>query len=217
MNYTKSLVGTLAALAVGSSLFAQTAETSASAGLLGQRYVGASLSIEDFRTFDDLVGFEVDSAIGGSLSVNVPVRANLDAGFGYSYDKIDDSVFEATQHAIGAGATVYGSWSGVKPFATATIGYSWTDIEVPSTGASANEDDAFWAAGVGVEVPVGPATALRGRVSYNDSFDSDDGDGSWAFSAGVNHWFTRKVAGVASVTFVEDDSVVYVVGARLRF
>lgn len=208
MNYIKSLVGALAALAVSSCLFGQNAESSA--GLLGFRYVGAGVSVEDFR--GDLS--PLANGVGPDLVVNLPVKSNLDVAFSYGYEHSSRSSLKLREHSVGATVRAYNPYEGVKLFSDATLGYAWTRLRAPA--ANLSENDAFWSLGVGVEAPVAAATSLIGRVAYVDGF-SGDTDGSWTFTGGVNHWFTSKVFGLASVTFVENDSVVYSLGGGLRF
>ncbi len=211
MTHTKILLSALA-LAAASSTFAQTdsAPVATSAGLLGQRYAAASFIVEDFRNAGGL-----DNAFGGSIGANLPLSANLDLGFGYGYERLSDGGVKYREHAISASLTPFVNVAeNVKVFADATVGYAWAKAR--GFGGSASDDDGLWSLGVGAELALGARTALTGRVAYNDAFDSGS-DGSWAFTAGVNHWFTEKVAGIAGVTFVESDAIIYQVGVAFRF
>jgi hypothetical protein len=210
MNYTKSLVGALAALAAGAFLHGQsTAASSTTAGVLGQRYVGAGVFVDDFRDTS------IDSGIGGGLLVNLPVASALDVAFEYSYERVDDSLLDGREHAIAATLRAYNAYEGVKLFSDVTLGYAWDKIKAPSVGRI-TDNDGFWAVGVGVEAPIASSTALVGRVAYGDRFDGDDSD-AWTFTVGANHWFTPKLVGAASVSFQEDDAVLYTIGLGLRF
>ncbi len=213
MTYSKILLSALA-LAAASSSFAQTESapvtTSSSAGLLGQRYVAITGLTEDFRNAGGL-----DNAFGANIGANLPLSANLDLGFGYGYERLSDGGLKYREHAISASLTPFVNVAeNVKVFADATVGHAWAKAR--NFGTSASNDDSFWSLGVGAELGLGARTALTGRVSYNDAFDGNS-QGSWAFTVGANHWFTEKVAGVASVTFVESDSIVYQVGVAFRF
>ncbi len=213
MTYSKILLSALV-LAAASSSIAQTESapvtTTSSAGLLGQRYVAISGLTEDFRNAGGL-----DNAFGGSIGANLPLTANLDLGFGYGYERLSDSGLKYREHAISASLTPFVTVAeNVKLFADATVGYAWAKAR--GFGGNASDDDGIWSLGAGAELGLGARTALTGRVSYNDAFDGNS-DGSWAFTVGVNHWFTEKVAGLAGVTFVEDDSIVYQVGVAFRF
>ena len=209
MKHSKTLVGVLAAFASGACMFGQNSDASvASTGLLGQRYAAFTGFVEDFRDVP------IDSALGVTLGVNLPVAQGLDAVFAYGYENVDDG-FDLSEHSLSAGLRAFTEYSGVRPFADATLGYAWTDLDNAGP-LSGSDDDGFWSLGVGVEVPVAAATALYGRIGYNDGFDGDV-DGSWSFSGGVSHWFTPKLAGLAEVTFNEDDSIVYQLGVALRF
>ncbi len=210
MNYSKSLVGALAAIAAGACLFGQTASVNNdSAGLLGQRYVGVGFFVDDLREVP------VDSGLGGSVGVNLPITSNLDLAFQYAYERISDSLLKARNHTVGATLRAYNPYEGVKLFSDATLSHSWSRVRAPGVGR-VTENDPYWELGVGVEAPLTSSTALLGRVSYSDAFDGDV-DGTWNFTAGVSHRFTAKVDGLASVTFHEDDAVVYAIGVAYRF
>ena len=212
MTYNKIILSALAIAAVASSSFAQTesAPAATSAGLLGQRYVAVSGLTEDFRDAGGL-----DNAFGGTIGANVPVTANLDLGFGYGYERLSDSSLKYREHVLSASLTPYLKVAeNLKLFADAVVGHAWAKAD--TFGVTDSDNDGIWAAGVGAEFAVASRTALTGRVAYNDTFDSNS-DGSWSFTGGVNHWFTEKVAGVASVTFVEDDSIIYQIGVAFRF
>ena len=211
MTYSKILLSALA-LAAASSSIAQTesAPVATSAGLLGQRYVAAHGLTEEFRDAGGL-----DNAFGGGLSANVPLSANLDLGFGYGYERLSDAGIKYREHVISASLTPYVTVAeNLKLFADATVGFGWAKTRVGTFSDSDN--DGIWALGAGAELALGARTALTGRVAYNDVFDNTT-DSSWSFTVGVNHWFTEKVAGVAGITFVESDSIVYQVGVAFRF
>jgi len=209
MNYTKSLVGALAAIAAGACMFGQTTDaTVASAGLLGQRYASLGLFAEDFRNSS------IDTGLGAQLGVNLPVTGNVDLGFSYEYLNVDDRLADIDGNSLGATARVHTRWSGVRPFADATLGYTW--FEADSAIGGFDYDEYFWDLGVGVEIPVASSTALVARVGYGELFE-DGFDGSWSFTVGANHWFTPKLAGAVQVSFAEDDAVTYGVGLALRF
>lgn len=209
MNYTKSLVGVLAALAVSSCMFGQSnPAVGSNAGLLGQRYAGAGLLVEDFRDSP------LANGLGPELVVNLPVAPKVDLAFAYNYERSSNASYKLKEQAIGATVRAYNPYEGVRLFSDATVGHAW--VKARALGTRWSEDEAFWALGVGVEAPVGPSTALVGRIAYNDLFSSGD-NGTWTFTGGVNHWFTPQVFGTASVTLVEKDAVVYGVGLGLRF
>jgi len=211
MTNSKILLSALA-LAAASSTFAQTesAPVASSAGLLGERYAAASFIVEDFRNAGGL-----DNAFGGGASTNLPLSANLDLGFGYAYERLSDGPIKFREHALSASLTPFVNVAdNVKVFADATLGYAWAKFR--GAGVNGSDNDGFWSLGAGAELALGARTALTGRVAYNDAFDNGS-EGSWAFTAGVNHWFTEQVAGIASVTFVESDSIVYQIGVAFRF
>jgi hypothetical protein len=212
MNYIKTLMGALAALAASASLFAQTrAEDTSAAGLLGYRYAGAGFSVVDFRR--DLSA--LSNGTGPTAFVNLPVAANIDLGLAYDYMRSSNANYKLREHSVGATVRAYNRYEGVKLFSDATLGYAWSRARVPAANFRLSDDDAFWSLGVGVEAPVANATALVGRVGYNDDFNR--GSGSWTFTGGANHWFTSNVFGQATVTFVERDAIIYGISAGVRF
>jgi hypothetical protein len=211
MTNSKILLSALA-LAIASSSFAQTesAPVATSAGLLGQRYVAVSGLTEDFRNAGGL-----DNAFGGAIGVNLPLTANLDLGFGYGYERLSDGGIKFREQLISASVTPYVNVAqNLKLFANAAVSYAWAKETV--LGVTDKDNEGFWLLGVGAELSLGARTALMGQVAYDDTFDGH-GEGAWAFSVGVNHWFTQKVGATAGVTFVEDDAIVYQLGVAFRF
>src|SRR3954464_2819411 len=111
MNLTKKSIIALAALIVaGVSHAQQPAPSSTPVGRLGQRYVGAIFRAADFNGTNEQ-GYDT------SIGVNLPVTKSLDLDFGYSYQWLGNSPVDLTGHTLDAGATIYTSWNGVKPYA----------------------------------------------------------------------------------------------------
>lgn len=207
MNYTKIILAALA-IAAGSNAFAQT-ESSASAGLLGQRFISGSFLTEDFRKSGSL-----DNAFGGSVDANIPLTANLDFGLGYSYERLSD-VFTAREQLISASLRPHFDVAqNTKLFADVVLGHAW--YKETGTGYTDTDNVGFLAIGVGAQIAVGPKTALLARVAYNTLLEGGDEE-NMTYTVGANHWFTQKVGGLLSVTFDEDFSVIYQAGVTVRF
>lgn len=215
MNKNKFLIF-VAAFAATVSASAQQATTSAASGssngLLGQRYVDVGLAVTDFRNST------LDNGYSGSVAVNLPLTVNLDAAFGYGYERITDKSLgfeiKGTGHTIAARLAAYTQFAGVKPFADAVLGYSW--VEASALGIKVDEDDGIYALGAGVEIPFEPSMTLTARVGFSDSFDGDT-SGAWTLSLGLDRWFTNKFGAGIGVAFQEDEAVTFGLSARFRF
>ena len=197
----------LGAVALGLSLMV-TASLSAQiqAGLLGKRTVGLSGFTEDIRTAG------ISSGNGALLGANLPLGANFDFGFSGTYESIPTNSFKEKQ--LFASLTAYQELDSFKPFVDASLGNVWQSSTVG--GFQYSDNQSLYAIGAGVEAPISDATAIVGRISYNKYFDSKLGH-HWTYSFGINHWLTERVAGVASVAFRGNDSIIYTVGLAVCF
>jgi len=204
MTTNKKLLG---AVALGLSLMV-TASLSAQiqAGLLGKRTVGLSGFTEDIRTAG------IGSGNGALLGANLPLGANFDFGFSGTYESIPTNSFREKQ--LFASLTAYQELDSFKPFVDASLGNVWQSSTVG--GFQYSDNKSIYAIGAGVEAPISDATAIVGRISYNKYFDSKLGH-HWTYSFGINHWLTERVAGVASVAFRGNDSIIYSVGLAVCF
>jgi len=204
MTTNKKLLG---AVALGLSLMV-TASLSAQiqAGLLGKRTVGLSGFAEDIRTAG------IGSGNGALLGANLPLGANFDFGFSGTYESIPTNSFREKQ--LFASLTAYQELDSFKPFVDVSLGNVWQSSTVG--GFQYSDNKSIYAIGAGVEAPISDATAIVGRISYNKYFDSKLGH-HWTYSFGINHWLTERVAGVASVAFRGNDSIIYTVGLAVCF
>ena len=204
MTANKKLLG---AVALGLSLMV-TASLSAQiqAGLLGKRIIGLSGFTEDIRTAG------ISSGNGVLLGANLPLGANFDFGFSGTYESIPTNSFKEKQ--LFASLTAYQELDSFKPFVDASLGNVWQSSTVG--GFQYSDNQSLYAIGAGVEAPISDATAIVGRISYNKYFDSKLGH-HWTYSFGINHWLTERVAGVASVAFRGNDSIIYTVGLAVCF
>ena len=223
---------------------AQSATTTTTSGVLGHRFAEIGVGAVDPTGSSDL-GF------GSDLAVNLPLRAGIDLGFGYSYSRMNGDLFDgliserARQHTLYSTATFYTTYRGMKPFASAALGYEWSRSKLSfggTTVADPRDDEAVWGLSAGVEIPLGAVT-LTPTVSYQDNFKSNSGDlintgggtgsifvyspgrngaGVFAYGAEASTWFTRSVGGFADVTYSDPtgggtQAWTYKIGARLRF
>jgi hypothetical protein len=208
-------------LATAFSVRAQPATASNANGLLGQRYAEASVGAIDPHGSSD-------EGFAGNLSVNVPVQAGLDVGFGYTYDRITADIgsgfhLRSRNHTLGATVTGYSTLAGVKPFAGAGLGYQWSRTKLDFGGArvlDTDDDDGLWALGVGVEIPLGAVTVTP-TVTYQDGFSQGAAAG-FAYGAEAHMWLTRTVGGFVGATYSDPvnggrQSWLYEIGARMRF
>lgn len=198
------LLAVASALVVGTAAFAQQTPSaqgtaSKSAGLLGQRYASASFGYADINKSS------VDAFAAGA-AVNLPVRSNLDIGFGYARGWIE-SFSDANVDSIGVDATFIHTADTFKTFSSVRLGYDWGFFE---------EEATTWGASAGAEFAFGSATALTVSASYSDNFK--DGDhGVWSGTATVNRWLNDRIGVVGSVSLIEGGNIGYSAGVAFRF
>jgi opacity protein-like surface antigen len=219
-HYTLSVV--LLGLATALSTRAQSPMVSNANGLLGQRYVEASVGAIDPHGSSDY-GFS------GDVSVNLPVQTGLDVGFGYTYNRLNadllSGLFKLRQrdHTLSSTLTGYSTFGNIKPFAGLGVGYQWSRAKLNFGGTrvfETDDDDAVWGAGIGAEIPVGAFT-ITPSISYQDTFSSDS-SGAFAYGVEGHTWFTRTLGGFGEVTFSDPtgggrQAWIYRAGVRLRF
>jgi len=202
------LAGVCAAILAGSTVFAQQApapavETTASSGLLGQRYVEAGFGVTDVNHF----GLDLYSA---GVGVNLPVASSFDVGFAYAYSWLE-SFSDVDAHTIAASVTEFvdvGAVSGLKAFGTATLGYQWFDND---------DEETFWGVDLGVEYSLNSKVSASASIGYVDNFHGPSDDGSWDGTVRANYWLTDSVVANVAVSLVEGGTVVYGAGASLKF
>lgn len=193
------LLGVVAALAAGTSAFAQQSPTpTASSGLLGQRYVSAAFGVVDLNRFP------VDQ-FGASVGVNLPLTTTVDLGLGYTHSWLE-SFSDIDSETLVADLTTYFSSGAIKPFGTVAVGYDWNDVD----------DSSFWGVRAGFEYDVNSRLSTSVSAGYTDDFNSGDGS-QWDGAVRANYWVTRSVAAVATVSLIERGHVGYSLGATIRF
>lgn len=177
-------------------------------GTLGHSYTEASFGVQDIQhitpDFLDL-----------SLSGNVPVAPNFDLGGGYSYGWIRGAG-RGHSNTLNTYATAYLTTRGARPFASAGLGYRWTRF------AGTRNDEGFWSAAVGVEIPAG-LFSITPRIAYVDDFHRrGNSSQQTTYEVEGNYWMSRQAAVFATVgqTDVHGsgfDSWNYRVGVRVKF
>lgn len=192
MNIISKISVTSLALGAALAAYAQATATSGVTGLLGHRYVEISAGAVDPHIFSE-------TGLAAGTAVNLPVRSNLDLGFGYNYGRLDPTfgfgAFEqrSRDHALFATSTGYTTLGSVKPFLAAALGYLWSKNELLYGGTSimgGRDQEAAWALSLGMEAPLGPVT-LTPRVSYQDGFHRNSGTG-FSFNTEASTWFTKS-------------------------
>lgn len=207
MNLTKKTILALGLLAVAGAGYAQTATTAQNpVGLLGQSYSEVSFGVTDIKHFS-----KDQYSLG--VGANVPVTPYLDLGASYDYSWLRGLGHVNT---IAGGATAYTTFNGVKPFATAALGYEWQSFP------GYRDDQADWGFAAGVEIPVSVITVTP-RIAYADDFrGSNRSSQQWSYAVEGNYWVTKTAAVFASVGYVDvnhtnNDGWAYTVGARFKF
>ena len=210
MNLTKKITHALGVVAATAVSYAQqpAATSTTPVGVLGQQYTEVGFGAQDIKHLSpNLYSFD--------FSGNAPVTSNIDVSGGYSYGWIRGNV-GAHSNTLSTSATYHVSYEGVKPFATAALGYEW----VHHFGV--RHSDGIWGAAVGVEIPVGEFS-LTPSVAYADDFSSRRRSSQAVISnVEANHWFSATTAGFAGIGYTDTqrsgvDSWNYSVGVRVKF
>lgn len=199
-------------LLVAAAGYAQTsttttapASTATSSGLLGQRYVEAGFGVTDLRGVSDNL-FDL------GVAVNLPVASSVDVGAFYNYSWFDGP-FSAHSNQVGVGGTYYVPLSGIKPFASVGVGYSW------DRSGGFRDNRGFWAAAIGAEIPVGAVT-FTPHISYTDDFEGGNADG-YSYGVEASTWISARTGVYLSVGRIEgpgsSDAWTYGLGVRFKF
>lgn len=196
-------------LLLAGACFAQTNATnsSASAGLLGQRYAEFGFALHDLNR-------PSDNTYSLGTTANFPmVPALLDVSASYAYDwHVGPS--KIRRHTFLAAATAYASNNALRPFASYGIGWQ--------TRHTGSEDQAIWRATAGFEIDAGNIT-LTPRVTYIDDFEAPRVSSQqlgWGLEG--NTWVTSKTGLFASFSRTKalHTSVIssdYQIGVRVKF
>jgi hypothetical protein len=201
---------TAGALLPAASLCAQTA--AGEPGLIGKRYAGADY------TYDHYTGSTLDHAHGVGGLVNLPVAANGDLGFGYSYaDAEGGTSYGAISKALSGSYLVHEDTEYGRGYFAATLGHGWDRVTV--AGVEQRDNRSFWGVRAGYEIRAGRHTAINAGIGFSDAFS--DGASQTRYYVEANHWFSHDLAGVLSAAYKQisksPDAVAYTFGLRWAF
>lgn len=186
---------------------AQTPATSeTSQGTLGKRYAELDFAVADPSQTSDNV-------YGTSLGFNMPVTSYLDISGGYAYSRYKTEypglyAYKSDSHSLGADLVFYKALSsGLKPFFSAGLGYSWATAKYESRSmwygnGKAKNDYATWNTSIGIEIPF-RWIALTPSISYGGNFEGGDDSQIWTYGLEASSWITRKVGIFAGVAYTE--------------
>jgi len=189
------------ALAAG---LAASASTVSAAGLLGERYVKATL---DGVFWDDDSG--LDDGFGASLTYNQPLAKAFDLSLGYSHLRSDLPDLDDGEGGEIDGGSLSGdlfAFSGTW-FAPAANGklYARGSLGWATTNADIGDDDAWvWALETGLEIPVGQQASVTPYISYSDSFESGS-NGTFDFGV-IGELDLNNRTGLVLGVSINDDS-----------
>jgi hypothetical protein len=210
MNLTKKITLALGLLAAGVSYAQTQADAHYGTGLLGQRYTEFNVGLHDIKHVRQH-GYSV-----GAEANNPVIPGVLDAGASYSYSWMKGT-YKGHANTIGAYATAYAPFRGVKPFAGVGLGYQWTNSRFSS------DEQALWGLTTGVEIPAAERVTVTPRISYADDFEGTARSSQqWTYAVETNYWFSRTSAvfgsiGRTDVRRSSFDAWNYQVGLRARF
>lgn len=197
------LVAVIAASLLSVAAFAQSANVqteTASAGLIGKRYVSTGFGWVDYN-HSSIEG------MGTGLDVNIPFHSNFDLTVGYSYAWLEGA--EELGHTADVAVTGYIVRGENKFFAGLSTGYVWASEWLDS-------DHGVWGAKAGIERAVNDKISSTFSVGYDDDFGQHR-DSAWDVSIGATYNFTAKWVGTAEVSYIEGGSYGYTAGVAYRF
>jgi opacity protein-like surface antigen len=220
------------------AVVAGCSSVASAAGLLGQRYAGATF---DWALFDnDLVdGVKIDDGHGISLTLNQPLSSNVDLSIDYSYldagarippgegeggyeptsfsspaGYLEDGtyVFDIASQVVSFNGTFYMPAGDLKPFISVGAGWLWTKAD------GSTDNDAIYQIAPGVEIPAGDKASLTLFAAWQDYFDNEEeDDGSWNFGAIAEFEVSSKWSLIARGSVDEDSNYGLSAGAVVRF
>jgi len=209
MKLTKKITLALGLLAVAGTGFAQQSATSGvKNGVLGQSYTELSFGTQDIKHLST-------NGYGLGASQSTPVTANVDVAGGYSYNWIKGNI-RAHSNTLNGVATAFTTWNGVKPYASAGLGYQW------ESGRGFHDNYGLWGAAVGVEIPVCAEATVTPSINYVDDFrGARQSTQQTTFGVEANYWFSKDAAAFAGLGYSDVrrssfDSWNYTIGLRIK-
>lgn len=197
------LVALVAASLLSVAAFAQSATVepqTASAGLIGKRYIGTGFGWTD-------INHSSVEGLGAGIDVNVPVNANFDLTASYAYSWVEGVI--GVGHTASVAATGYITRGDDKYFAALSTGYAWIENLF-------DKDHMVWGAEVGIERAVNEKVSSTFSVGYDDDFGQHR-DSAWDVTVGATYNFSAKLVGTAEVSLIEGGSIGYLAGVAYRF
>lgn len=222
MSFLILFSAALTLLATGRLALAQPTPSGTAPGFLGQRYLEAGAAGMHSEGISE-------PKFLGALSARLPIAPSWDVTLGYDYGRIKYDLFSglltirSQEHIASLGVTGYRQLGALRPFASVGVGYFWASQRYDFGGVPLDpfrNDDALWAAAVGIEISVG-RFVIAPKISYEDAFSTDLA----GFLSGTiegSTWLTRRWGIFTAVRYYdprdyENNSWSYRLGARLRF
>ncbi|GEM_PF-2705429 len=190
------------ASAFAAPAFAQAMEPVAAApssGLLGKRYVEASLFLVDYQVIRD-------DGYGVGAAVNVPVAPNFDVGASFQHNWLEGDAGSNFQD-LAVHATAYAECGDFRPFAKVTLAHEWWHTS----------SDFWYQFDVGSEYLVTERFSVSARVNWSEYLASDWDGGVFGVAARANYWLTPDVATSATVSYTEGGTWTYGVAVVFQF
>ncbi len=182
-------------------------------GLFGVRTYGIDPTVEHFDSA------RLNDAVGAVASVNLPVLPGLDAALSYGAARLTSTAGGRTPEVLSVTAVDYTEAFYGNSYVSVTAGHAW-DVD-GLMGVTATNAESFWEVGTGVEIAYSRTTAVNLGVAYSASFDRDGRNPTWRYSLLANHWFSRRLAGVIGISYLQvthaPDSLRYTIGIRVSF
>ena len=197
------------------ALVAGSVPMASAAGLLGQRYAGATF---DWVFPDDDF---VDDGRGLTLQLNQPLTQNIDLALSYSYLDTGASVdvgeggtvsIDASAQNVLFGGNIYLQQGTMKPFIGLNLGWLGTKID------GSTDNDMVYQIVPGVEIPAGDKATLTLYAAWNDYFDNEDeDDGTWTFGALAEFEVSTQWSVLVRTSLDDDSNWGLSAGALVRF
>ncbi len=162
----KQNIGLLTTIALAASL-ATGASTASAAGLLGQRYIDATL---DYVFWDNDSG--LDHGLGVTVDYNQPLTNSLDLTAAYSYlsSDISNTSTSVKGNDLSFGAHWFMPAANGKFFTGGKLGWSKASANLIGSGNNLSESTTYWLIDAGYEFPIGSGSSATPYISYSHAF-----------------------------------------------